>query len=81
MGICVFITHFHIEPVSVATVVRLPLFRVEPSPLLLWRFIGLLYQSWMIVDVDCRAISGMNDWQGNQNSDKTYHSGHHRSHT
>jgi hypothetical protein len=37
---------------------------VEPSPLLLLPFIGLLYQPWMIDDDDCGAIIGMNDWQG-----------------
>jgi hypothetical protein len=36
---------------------------VEPSPLLLRPFISLLYQPWMIDD-DCGAISGMNEWQG-----------------
>jgi hypothetical protein len=36
---------------------------VDPSTLLLWPFIGLLNQHWMI-DVDyCRTISGMNEWQ------------------
>jgi hypothetical protein len=34
---------------------------VEPSPLLLRPFIGLLYQPWMMTDGDdCGAISGMN---------------------
>jgi hypothetical protein len=37
---------------------------VEPSPLLLGPFTGLLYQPWMIDDDDCGAISGMNEWQG-----------------
>jgi hypothetical protein len=37
---------------------------VEPSPLLLQPFIGLLYRPWMIDSVDCGAISGMNGWQG-----------------
>jgi hypothetical protein len=36
---------------------------VEPGPLLLWPFIGLLLQSWMI-DHECGAISGTSDWQG-----------------
>jgi hypothetical protein len=37
---------------------------VEPSPLLLQPFIGLLYQPWLIDGDDCRAISGINEWQG-----------------
>jgi hypothetical protein len=37
---------------------------VEPSPLLLWPFIGLLYQPWMIDGDDCVAVSGMNEEQG-----------------
>jgi hypothetical protein len=37
---------------------------VEPSPLLLRPFIGLLYQLWMIDGDDCGAISGTNEWQG-----------------
>jgi hypothetical protein len=37
---------------------------VDPSPLLLRPFIGLLYQPWMIDRDDCGAISGMNEWQG-----------------
>jgi hypothetical protein len=40
--------------------------RVEPSPLLLQPFIGLLCQPWMIDDDDCGAIGTMNEWQGNQ---------------
>jgi hypothetical protein len=32
---------------------------VEPSPLLLGTFIGLLYQDWMIVAQDCGAVNGM----------------------
>jgi hypothetical protein len=35
---------------------------VEPSPLLLRPFIGLLYQPWMIHDDDCGAIGEMNEW-------------------
>jgi hypothetical protein len=35
---------------------------VEPSPLLLRPFIGLLYQSWMIDGDDCLAIGWMNEW-------------------
>jgi hypothetical protein len=34
---------------------------VEPSPLLLLPFTGLLYQPWMIDSDDCGAISGMNE--------------------
>jgi hypothetical protein len=36
---------------------------VEPSPLLLRPFVGLLYQPWMIHDDDDDddAVSGMND--------------------
>jgi hypothetical protein len=41
---------------------------VEPSPLLLRLFIGLLYQSWMIDGDDCGVISHMNEWQGNRNT-------------
>jgi hypothetical protein len=37
---------------------------VEPSPLLLRPFISLLYQLWMIDGDDCRAVSGMDEWQG-----------------
>jgi hypothetical protein len=37
---------------------------VESRPLLLWLFIGPLYQPWMIHNYDCGAISGMNEWQG-----------------
>jgi hypothetical protein len=37
---------------------------VEPSPLLLRQFFGLLYKSWRTVGDDCRATSGMNEWQG-----------------
>jgi hypothetical protein len=37
---------------------------VEPSPLLLRLFIGLLYQPCTIDGDDCEAISGMNEWQG-----------------
>jgi hypothetical protein len=38
---------------------------LESSPLLLWPFIGLLYQLWMIDgDDDCGAIIGMIEWQG-----------------
>jgi hypothetical protein len=38
---------------------------VEPSPLLLWTFVGLLYQPWMTGndDDDCGAISRMNELQ------------------
>jgi hypothetical protein len=34
---------------------------VEPSPLLLWPFIWLLCQPWMIDGDDCGAISGVNE--------------------
>jgi hypothetical protein len=45
---------------------------VEPSPLLLWSFIGLLYQPWMVDCDDCGAISGRNEWQRKlKNSEKT----------
>jgi hypothetical protein len=37
---------------------------VEPGPLILQPFIGLLYQPWMIHAEKCGAISGMNEWQG-----------------
>jgi hypothetical protein len=40
---------------------------VEPSPLLLRSFIGLLYQPWVIDGDDYGAISGMNEWQGKPN--------------
>jgi hypothetical protein len=39
---------------------------MEPSPLLLWPLIGLLYQSRMIDGDDCGAISRVNEWQGKQ---------------
>jgi hypothetical protein len=37
---------------------------VEPIPPLLWTFIGLLYQPWMIDGDDCGAVSAMNEWWG-----------------
>jgi hypothetical protein len=37
---------------------------VEPGPLLLQPFIGLLHQPWVIDGDDCGAIGGMNGWQG-----------------
>jgi hypothetical protein len=37
---------------------------VEPSPLVLRSFIGLLYQPWMIVGDDCGVINEMNKWHG-----------------
>jgi hypothetical protein len=43
---------------------------VEPSPILLRPFIGLLYQPWVICDDDCGAVDGMNDWQGKWNRRK-----------
>jgi hypothetical protein len=36
---------------------------VEPSPLTLRPFIGLLYQTWMTDGDDCGAISGMKERQ------------------
>jgi hypothetical protein len=37
---------------------------VEPSPLLPWSFIGLLYQP-RVIDCDvCGTISGVNEWEG-----------------
>jgi hypothetical protein len=46
---------------------------VEPSPLLLWPFVGMLYQTWMIDGDDCGAVSGMNEWQGKPtSSEKTF---------
>jgi hypothetical protein len=36
---------------------------VEPSPLSLRPFIGLLYQSGITDDYDCGAVSGMNERQ------------------
>jgi hypothetical protein len=55
--------------------VNIPLFMyeagVEPSPLLLRPFIGLLFQPWMIHGDNCRAVTGMNEWQGKpKHSDK-----------
>jgi hypothetical protein len=38
---------------------------VEPSPLLLRPFIGLLYHLWMTDNYDCGAVGGMNTLQGN----------------
>jgi hypothetical protein len=38
----------------------------EPSPLVLWPFIGISYQPWMINGDDCGATSGTNAWQGKQ---------------
>jgi hypothetical protein len=38
---------------------------VEPSPLLLRPFVGILHQPWMIDGDDCGVISGVNQWQGN----------------
>jgi hypothetical protein len=37
---------------------------VELSPLLLWPFIGLLYQACMIYYDERGAISGVNKWEG-----------------
>jgi hypothetical protein len=37
---------------------------VEPSPLLLRQFFGLLYQPRLIDRDEFGAFSGMNDWQG-----------------
>jgi hypothetical protein len=37
---------------------------LEPSTRLLQPFIGLLYQTCMIDGDDCKAITGMNEWQG-----------------
>jgi hypothetical protein len=37
---------------------------VEPNPLLLRPFIGLLSQPWMIDGDDCGEISGMDEWRG-----------------
>jgi hypothetical protein len=40
---------------------------VEPSPLLLWPFTGLLYQPWMTNgDDDWGTINAINGWQGKQ---------------
>jgi hypothetical protein len=36
---------------------------LEPSPLLLRPFIGLLYQPWMIDNDDCGTTSGVYEWQ------------------
>jgi hypothetical protein len=45
---------------------------VEPSPLLLWSFIGLLYQPLMIDGDDFGVNSGKNECQGNPKcSEKT----------
>jgi hypothetical protein len=38
-----------------------PCDRVEPSPLLLWPYIGILYQPWMVDGDDCRVIGRMNE--------------------
>jgi hypothetical protein len=38
------------------------------SPPVLWPFIGVLYQPWMIDGDDCGAVSGMKEWQGKQKS-------------
>jgi hypothetical protein len=38
--------------------------RVEPCPLLLRPFIGLLFQLWMIDADNCGAIVAMNEWLG-----------------
>jgi hypothetical protein len=34
---------------------------VEPSPILLHQFIGILYQRWMINGDDCGEISGVSE--------------------
>jgi hypothetical protein len=44
---------------------------VEPSPLLLRPFIGLLYYRWMMDADDCGAISGMNQLLGKPYSEET----------
>jgi hypothetical protein len=60
--------HLHstvvIQCFSAAVVMFLYGAGVEPSPLLLWPFINLWYQSRMINGDDCGAISGMNEWHG-----------------
>jgi hypothetical protein len=43
--------------------VELSFVGVEPSPLLLRQFIGLLYQRWVIDGDDCETVSGRNEWQ------------------
>jgi hypothetical protein len=46
---------------------------VEPNPLLLQPFIGLLHQPWMTDDDYCGVIIGINEWQGKSKySEKTY---------
>jgi hypothetical protein len=41
---------------------------VEPSPLILRQFIGLLYQPWMIDADDCGPIRAISEWQRNQST-------------
>jgi hypothetical protein len=36
--------------------------RVEPSPLVLRPFVGLLYHPWMTDNDNCGAVAGMNEW-------------------
>jgi hypothetical protein len=45
---------------------------VEPGPLLLRPFIGLLYLPWIIGGNDLGDVSGKNDWRGKSRySEKT----------
>jgi hypothetical protein len=37
---------------------------LEPSPILLRPFIGLLYHLWAIGGDYCGAVGGMNEWHG-----------------
>jgi hypothetical protein len=47
--------------------------QVEPNPLVLRPYVGLLYKPWMIGDDECGAIREMNEWQGKlKYSEETY---------
>jgi hypothetical protein len=57
---------------------------VEPGPLLLRLFIGLLCQPWMTDGDDCGTIGGMSEWHGEteifEGNLPQCHSVHQRSH-
>jgi hypothetical protein len=44
-----------------ASVPSSPILVVDPSSLLLWPFICLLYQPWLLDGDDCGAVSGMDE--------------------
>jgi hypothetical protein len=47
----------------IMVVIYLSVWSASKSNIIL-TYIGLLYQPWMIDGDDCRAVNGMNEWQG-----------------